>query len=100
MQQIQCSQTIHTDLLIVGAGIGGLAAAVEACDCGLNATLISKAIIGSGASYFPLKATLGIQVTGDQADQAHFQQDIARVAQGQNNPKIVQAYIEDSPQAI
>ena len=100
MQQIQCSKTIHTDLLIVGAGIGGLAAAVEACDCGLNATLISKAIIGSGASYFPLKATLGIQVTGDQADQAHFQQDIARVAQGQNNPKIVQAYIEDSPQAI
>lgn len=91
---------ISTDLLIVGAGIGGLSACVEAYANGLKPTLITKSVIGSGASFFPLKATLGIQVTGGEADYANFKHDIDRVAQGQNNPKIVQAYIEDSAQAI
>lgn len=99
MNAIQITQTISADLLIVGAGIAGLSACVEAYLKGLNPTLITKTVIGSGASYFPLKATLGIQVTGEQDDDK-FKQDIERVAQGQNNPKIVQAYIEDSPQAI
>ncbi|RRN01076.1 FAD-binding protein [Bibersteinia trehalosi] len=99
MNTIQITQTISADLLIVGSGIAGLSACVEAYSKGLNPTLITKTVIGSGASYFPLKATLGIQITGEQ-DESKFRQDIERVAQGQNNPKIVQAYIEDSPQAI
>lgn len=97
---IQISHQISTDLLIVGSGIGGLSACVEAYDKGLKPTLITKSVIGSGASFFPLKATLGIQVTGGEADYADFQEDIERVAQGQNNPKIVRAYIEESAQAI
>lgn len=100
MNLIQITHQIETDLLIVGSGIAGLASCVEAFEQGLKATLITKTVIGSGASYFPLKATLGIQVTGDESDKAKFQEDIERVAQGQNNPKIVKAYIEESPQAI
>lgn len=97
---ITITHQIEAELLIVGSGIAGLSACVEAYAQGLTPTLITKNIIGSGASYFPLKATLGIQVTGDESDKEKFQEDIERVAQGQNNPKIVQAYIEDSPQAI
>ncbi|MCK3658594.1 fumarate reductase [Pasteurellaceae bacterium Pebbles2] len=99
MQKITLSETISTDLLIVGTGIAGLSAAVEADKQGIHATLISKSVIGSGASYFPLKATLGIQITGED-DRKHFQQDIERVGNGRNNPSVVKAYIEDSPQAI
>lgn len=97
---IKISQTIETDLLIVGSGIAGLSAAVEAKSQGINALLISKSTIGSGASYFPLKATLGIQVTGDESDYAHFREDIEQIGKGKINPNVVQAYIEDSPQAI
>lgn len=100
MNSILITHHIETELLIVGSGIAGLACCVEAFEQGLKPTLITKSVIGSGASYFPLKATLGIQVTGDITDKEKFQEDIERVAQGQNNPKIVQAYIEDSPQAI
>lgn len=100
MPSISITQQIETDLLIVGAGISGLASCVESYAKGLKPTLITKSVIGSGASYFPLKATLGIQVTGDEQDHAKFQEDIERVAQGRNNPKIVRAYIEDSAQAI
>ncbi|KAE9539287.1 FAD-binding protein [Ursidibacter maritimus] len=100
MYPISISHHIETDLLIVGTGIAGLASCVEANAKQIRTVLISKAPIGSGASYFPLKATLGIQVTGDKDDQAKFKEDIDRVAQGMNNPKIVQAYIEDSAQAV
>lgn len=97
---IQITQTINIDLLIVGSGIAGLSAAVEAKEKGINTLLISKSTIGSGASYFPLKATLGIQVTGDEADKIHFKEDIENIGKGKINPNVVQAYIEDSPQAI
>lgn len=100
MSKIKITKQIDTDLLIVGTGIAGLASCVEAYANGVKPTLISKMPIGSGASYFPLKATLGIQVTGEKSDHAKFQEDIERVAQGMNNPKIVQAYIEDSAEAI
>lgn len=97
---IKISQTIDTDLLIVGAGIAGLSAAVEAKKQGVSPLLITKSTIGSGASYFPLKATLGIQITGDETDQAHFREDIENIGKGKINPRVVQAYIEDSPKAI
>ncbi|OOR98792.1 FAD-binding dehydrogenase [Haemophilus paracuniculus] len=100
MNKIHISQTIETDLLIIGSGIAGLACAVEAEQAGIRMLLATKTVIGSGASYFPLKATLGIQVTGGAGDIERFREDIERVACGQNNPKIVQAYLEDSPQAI
>lgn len=96
----QIIRHIQTDLLIVGGGIAGLACCAEAKKYGIQTTLITKAPIGSGASFFPLKATLGIQVTGEAQDKSLFQEDIERVAQGMNNPKIVQAYIEESPQGI
>ncbi|QLB16571.1 fumarate reductase [Mannheimia varigena] len=97
---IKITQTIETDLLIVGSGIAGLSATVEAHSKGINALLISKSTIGSGASYFPLKATLGIQVTGNENDHALFHKDIEHIGKGKTNPHVVQAYIEDSPQAI
>ncbi|MEG9481117.1 FAD-binding protein [Mannheimia sp. HC-2023] len=100
MSMIKIIQTIDTDLLIVGSGIAGLSAAVEAKSKGLNPLLISKSTIGSGASYFPLKATLGIQVTGDEADHALFREDIEHIGKGKINANVVQAYIEDSPKAI
>nr|WP_314741248.1 FAD-binding protein [uncultured Haemophilus sp.] len=100
MPHIKITQTLKTDLLIVGGGIAGLSCSVEAHKKGINHILITKTKLGSGASFFPLKATLGIQVTGDENDKALFKEDIERVAQGMNNPEIVKAYIEDSPRAV
>ncbi|QLB21305.1 fumarate reductase [Vespertiliibacter pulmonis] len=100
MNGISISRTIETELLVIGSGIAGLASCVEARSKGIQVVLISKTPIGSGASYFPLKATLGIQVTGGKQDYLLFQEDIERVAQGVNNPKIVKAYIEESAESI
>lgn len=97
---ITINRILETDLLIVGSGIAGLSAAVEAKSKGINALLISKSTIGSGASYFPLKATLGIQVTGDEKDHPLFRADIENIGKEKINPNVIQAYIEDSPKAI
>ncbi|PJG85672.1 FAD-binding protein [Conservatibacter flavescens] len=100
MMTIQIHQIIETPLLIVGSGIAGLSCAVEAQKQNIPHVLISKTPLAGGASFFPLKATLGIQVTGQSSDKVLFQQDIERVAQGMNNPKIVKAYIEESAEAV
>ncbi|MGC7589019.1 FAD-binding protein [Bisgaard Taxon 46] len=100
MTTLRITQSVKTDLLIVGAGIAGLSCAVEAHKKQIPHILITKTQIGTGASFFPLKATLGIQVTGDESDKTRFMQDIQAVAQRMNNPKIVKAYIEDSPSAV
>lgn len=100
MIAIKIERILTTDLLIVGGGIAGLSCAVEAHKQGIEHILISKMPLGSGASFFPLKATLGIQVTGDESDHKLFCEDIERVAQGMNNPKIVNAYVEESASAV
>lgn len=100
MITLRITQTVKTDLLIVGGGIAGLSCAVEAHKKQIPHILITKTQIGTGASFFPLKATLGIQVTGDESDKTRFMQDIQAAAQGMNNPKIVKAYIEESPSAV
>ncbi len=52
------STTIETDILVVGGGVSGIAAAVEAADCGYNVVLIEKEPFLGGMAvrmnrYFP-----------------------------------------------
>ncbi|MFA5078247.1 MAG: CoB--CoM heterodisulfide reductase iron-sulfur subunit A family protein [Dehalococcoidia bacterium] len=52
------SSTIETDILVVGGGVSGIAAAVEAADCGYNVVLIEKEPFLGGMAirmhrYFP-----------------------------------------------
>lgn len=91
---------IKTDILIIGAGIGGLTAACHATEAGLRTSLICKGKIAGGASFFPLKATLGIQVTKDHHDITLFKQDVMRVAMEMNDPALVDIYISESAEAI
>ena len=49
----------QTDVLIVGAGIAGLIAAERAVNIFKNVCIVTTGKICTGASYFPLKATLG-----------------------------------------
>jgi fumarate reductase (CoM/CoB) subunit A len=88
------------DVLVVGAGIAGLVAAMQAAEHGMKTIVACKGKIAGGASYFPGKASLGIQVTKGTSDYELFKNDIGQVAQGMNDPKIVDAYLTDSPRKI
>ncbi|MDE1179346.1 FAD-binding protein [Paraburkholderia sp.] len=91
---------LDCDVLVVGAGIGGLVSATQAAGRGWRTILATKGKIAGGASYFPKKASLGVQVTNDADDIEPFRYDIARAAQGMNDPSIVDAYLRDSPNVI
>lgn len=91
----------EADLVVVGSGIGGLTAAKKASDKGLNVILVTSSKFCGGASYFPLKGTLGIQTTAHfPEDEKLFQEDINRVGLGMDNPHMVESYIKNIRESI
>ena len=85
----------QTDILIVGAGIAGLVAAERAMKIFKKVCLVTSSKICSGASYFPLKATLGIQATKDKDDRNKYYEDITNMGKGVENPDLIKNYISN-----
>ena len=85
----------QTDILIVGAGIAGLVAAERAMKLFKKVRLVTSSKICSGASYFPLKATLGIQATKDKDDRNKYYEDITNMGKGVENPDLIKNYISN-----
>ena len=59
---------LNCDILVVGTGIGGLVATKKAISKGKKVCLVTNGKFCGGASYFPLKGTLGIQGTDGEKD--------------------------------
>ncbi|MEI0611611.1 FAD-binding protein [Brachyspira pilosicoli] len=85
----------QTDVLIVGAGIAGLIATERAMNIFKKVCLVTTGKICSGASYFPLKATLGIQATKDKDDYNKYYEDITNMGNGVENPELIKTYISN-----
>ena len=85
----------QTDILIVGAGIAGLVAAERAMKIFKKVCLVTSSKICSGASYFPLKATLGIQATKDKDDRNKYYEDITNMGKGVENPYLIKTYVSN-----
>ncbi|MEI0607152.1 FAD-binding protein [Brachyspira pulli] len=85
----------ESDVLIVGAGIAGLTAAERAIKIFKKVSLVTTGKICGGASYFPLKATLGIQVTKDKNDHDKYYEDITNMGKGVENPELIKTYISN-----
>ncbi|MGL4982826.1 MAG: FAD-binding protein [Treponemataceae bacterium] len=90
MEYLEC------DALVIGSGIAGLLATRLLHDKGCRTIMACSSSFGSGASFFPLKGTLGIQVTGDAQNNALFKEDFLRVANGNIDRQKMQTYIEES----
>ena len=60
----------HWDVLVVGSGIAGLAAALEAAGAGRAVALITGAKLFSGSSFYPGTWGLGLIGPENEADQA------------------------------
>lgn len=65
-------EIMTTDVLIVGSGIAGLKVSMELAKAGQNIIMSTKTQLCSGSSFFPLKASLGTQVTKNDEDKAVF----------------------------
>ncbi|MEH7380510.1 FAD-binding protein [Bacillus sp. JJ1533] len=97
---MKVSKSYQTDVLVVGAGIAGIKASYELLKKGVNVLLTTKTIVVSGSSFFPLKASLGTQVTRGEADKAVFLSDIEAVSHGMHDEELARVYVEEIPERV
>ena len=89
-----------TDVLVIGSGIAGLCAGIEAARAGATVTVASAGKTMSGSSYFPGTWGLGLIGPTDEADEQDLIDTIQTVGGGVADPEIVQTFVHGIPKAI
>lgn len=90
----------RADVVVIGSGLAGLVAALEADRCGVTVALLSRGEIGSGNTELAsggLAAVTGID-PGDTPD-LHLA-DIQRSARGLEFPDIARVFVDEAGDAI
>ena len=89
-----------TDVLVIGSGIAGLCAAIEAARTGATVTVASAGKTMSGSSFFPGTGGLGLIGPVNEDDEQDLIDTILAVGGGVADPELVQAFVHGIPQAI
>lgn len=89
-----------TDVLVIGSGIAGLCAGIEAARAGATVTVASAGKTMSGSSFFPGTWGLGLIGPVDEADEQNLIDTIQAVGGGVTDPELVQTFVHGIPQAI
>ena len=89
-----------TDVLVIGSGIAGLCAAIEAARAGATVTVASAGKTMSGSSFFPGTWGLGLIGPVDEDDEQDLIYTIQAVGGGVADPELVQTFVRGIPQAI
>lgn len=89
----------NVDVIVVGAGIAGLATAARAAENGLRVVLAEKmsALGGSSAmsgGWFAFTGTVEQEAAGVEDSIDLFRSDLRKVGANRNNPALVEAYME------
>ena len=92
---MKLKERFKTDVLVVGSGIAGLKVSMELAKHGKKVIMLTKTQLCSGSSFYPLKASLGTQVTKDQEDKEIFLQDIEDVSHGMHDCEMAKIYIDE-----
>lgn len=89
-----------TDVLVIGSGIAGLCAAIEAASAGATVAVASAGKTMSGSSFFPGTWGLGLIGPVDEDDEQDLINTIQTVGGGVADPTLVQTFVHGIPQAI
>lgn len=89
-----------TDVLVIGSGIAGLCAAIEAARTGATVAVASAGKTMSGSSFFPGTWGLGLIGPVNEDDEQDLINTIQAVGGGVADPKLVQTFVHGIPQAI
>lgn len=89
-----------TDVLVIGSGIAGLCAAIEAASAGATVAVASAGKTMSGSSFFPGTWGLGLIGPVDEDDEQDLINSIQTVGGGVADPTLVQTFVHGIPQAI
>lgn len=89
-----------TDVLVIGSGIAGLCAAIEAASTGATVAIASAGKTMSGSSFFPGTWGLGLIGPVDEDDEQDLIDTIQTVGGGVADIELVQTFVHGIPQAI
>lgn len=93
------------DIVIVGAGGGGMAAAIQAKDMGMNPVIFEKMPVAGGNT---VKASAGMNASGTKFQEAEgikdtndlFYDETLKGGKGTNDPKLLRHFVDSSADAI
>lgn len=91
---------LNTDVLVVGSGLAGIKVSKELIKQGHRVTMITKTKLASGSSFYPLKASLGTQVTKDETDESIFLDDIDALSRGMHRKDLAEIYVKEIRERI
>lgn len=94
-------ETRETELLIVGAGNGGMAAAATAADLGLDFTLCEKtAEVQRTRHWFGAVNTRYTKAAGVEVDEGQLLNELTRYASGQADQRVVNVWVKESADMV
>jgi succinate dehydrogenase/fumarate reductase flavoprotein subunit len=82
-----------TDVLVVGAGLAGISAAVSAAEAGAKVMLASAGPIFSGSSFSSATWGLGMVAPESAADEEDLEETILSVGAGAADPTLVRSFV-------
>jgi L-aspartate oxidase len=86
-------KTLRTEVLVIGCGIAGASAALEAAKAGLDVTVIAKSEAVQESNTFYAQG--GIVTLGPDDDPAILREDIIRTGDGLNDPRAVDVLVRE-----
>ena len=89
-----------TDVLVIGSGIAGLCAAIEAARAGATVAIACAGKTMSGSSFFPGTWGLGLIGPVNEDDEQDLIDTIQTVGGGVADPELIQTFVHGIPQAI
>ena len=92
---------IDTDVLIIGAGGAGMAAALSAAEAGARVLLVDRSLIGRGGATVMAQMTVAVALGEEQPDSvaAHFADTMA-AGRGLCDARLAAIVCQDGPAAI
>ena len=88
------------DVVVVGGGIAGCCAAIEAVRAGASVCLAAASGVFSGSSFYPGTWGLGLIGPRDAADIDDMVEAILRVGRGVADAALVESFVRGIPEAI
>ncbi len=90
-------ETRETDLLIVGAGNGGMAAAAYAADLGMDFVICEKGeVVGATRHWFAALDTEPFASQGVTVDRQRLMGEIVRYSQGNCDQRLIKMWMDES----
>lgn len=97
---IALNRRYSCDVLVIGAGIAGLSAALSAAAVGRRVILASSGPTFSGSSFHPGTWGLGLIGPADEQDQADLMETVLSVGRGMADPELVEVFVQTIPLGI